>query len=172
MEKRMPLGLLPLALAFLVLAVGAEARAQGPDRSTIFSRIDRNGDGTVTTQEFGAAPKVRKDPVGGRQAFLRMDRDGSRTLSRREFVAGPGGPGGGSPSRPPARQPGQGSSSGQGSSRPQPDEDEPVPTDPSLDVLPEDVVPDDPLPELKPDPADDPEPGPTPAPAAGRVDLG
>ena len=170
-----PTKLLLLALTALA-CVGVEGLlAQQPggggSRQALFSRLDRNGDGTVTVQEFGAAPLVRKNPQGGQQRFLSMDRDGNRKLSRQEFMAGPGGavtP----PARPPSRQPSQGSSSGRGSTRPQPDEDEPVPTDPSLDVLPEDAVPEEPLPELKPEPVDGPSPGPTPAPAAGRVDLG
>ncbi|MFZ4482962.1 MAG: hypothetical protein ACOYOL_03170 [Chthoniobacterales bacterium] len=175
--KSSPSKSLLLALALLACAGGEGLFAQRPGggsgggREALFSRLDRNHDGVITVQEFGAAPLVQKNRQMFQQRFLVMDRDGSRTLSRREFMAGPGG-GSGQPPRTPPRNPGHSPSSRPGSGQKQPDEDEPVPTDPSLDVLPEDAVPEEPLPELKPASVDDPEPAPTPAPAAGMVDLG
>ena len=164
----------PLHLSLLILlsAAGWTAAQQpggGPDRSTIFQRLDRDRDGRVTKQEFMSHPRVRMNPAGGQQRFLSMDRDGSGSLSRTEFMAGPGG----SPARPapvarPQRPPTGGPSPGR-----QPDpNDEPAPADPNLDTAPEDV-PEEPLPELKPESVDDKAaPGPTPAPAPGRLDIG
>ena len=62
-----------------------------PDRKTMFVRLDVNGDGVITRQEFMAGPNAQRNPQQAPQVFRRMDRDGSGTLSRKEFVAGPQG---------------------------------------------------------------------------------
>lgn len=64
---------------------------QAPDRKTMFLRLDRNGDGMLSRQEFMAGPAAQQNPQQAPQVFRRMDRNGSGTLSRQEFVAGPQG---------------------------------------------------------------------------------
>ena len=64
---------------------------QQPDRKTMFIRLDTNGDGVLTRQEFMAGPAAQRNPDQAPQVFRRMDRNGNGTLSRQEFVAGPQG---------------------------------------------------------------------------------
>jgi hypothetical protein len=66
-------------------------RGQQPDRKTMFTRLDTNGDGVLTRQEFMAGPNAQRNPDQAPQVFRRMDRNGNGTLSRQEFVAGPQG---------------------------------------------------------------------------------
>jgi Ca2+-binding EF-hand superfamily protein len=68
---------------------GGGGGGQSPDRKTMFIRIDQNGDGVVTRQEFMASPNAQRNPDQAPQVFRRMDRNGNGTLSRQEFVAGP-----------------------------------------------------------------------------------
>ncbi len=62
---------------------------QQPDRKTMFLRLDTNGDGVLTRQEFMAGPNAQRNPQQAPQVFRSMDRSGNGTLSRQEFVAGP-----------------------------------------------------------------------------------
>jgi len=71
------------------------AGGQGFSAEEFFKRIDRNGDGKVTLDEF---PEERRENFKQMLARADEDKDGAATLE--EFKKGFGGPGAGAPGRP------------------------------------------------------------------------
>lgn len=71
------------------------AGGQGFSPEEFFKRIDRNGDGKVTLDEF---PEERRENFKQMLARADEDKDGAATLE--EFKKGFGGPGAGAPGRP------------------------------------------------------------------------
>jgi hypothetical protein len=70
-----------------------------PNPEEAFKKLDANGDGSVTLDEFKAGPRAQQNPERAEGAFKRMDKDGDGKLTLEEFKSGrpPGGPGGGGP---------------------------------------------------------------------------
>ena len=77
-----------------------------PAPEEIFKKLDTNGDGFISLDEFKASPRAQKDPAKAEEAFKKMDTDGDGKLSLDEFKAGHhGGPGGRKPGGKPPEKP-------------------------------------------------------------------
>jgi hypothetical protein len=84
-----------------------------PNPEEAFKKLDTNGDGTVSLEEFKAGPRAQRNPERAAEAFAKMDKDGDGKVTLEEFKAGrpsrgpggggPGGPGGDRPKRPQAQ---------------------------------------------------------------------
>jgi Ca2+-binding EF-hand superfamily protein len=81
------------ALAICTLAAtAAEAKKGAPkaDPETYFKKLDKDGDGCVTLEEFKASGSAKKDPAKAEEAFKKKDKNGDGKLSLDEFKGGGG----------------------------------------------------------------------------------
>jgi len=60
------------------------------DPAEVFKKLDANGDGKVSLEEFKAGPAGKKDPAKAEEIFKKKDKDGDGFLTLEEFSA-PGG---------------------------------------------------------------------------------
>lgn len=70
-------------------AAGAEAKPKR-DPAEVFKKLDANGDGKVSLEEFKAGPAGKKDPAKAEEIFKKKDKDNDGSLTLEEFSA-PGG---------------------------------------------------------------------------------
>ena len=80
--------LLPLSGAF---AEGDTDQATKPkkDPAAAFQKLDTNGDGSVSLDEFKASKRAQKNPEKAEKGFNRKDTDKNGSLSQEEFTAKP-----------------------------------------------------------------------------------
>lgn len=79
-----------------------------PNPEEMFKKMDTNGDGSVSLEEFKENPRAKENPDRATEAFKRMDKDNDGKVTLEEFKSGrppggprgPGGPGGGGPGGP------------------------------------------------------------------------
>jgi Ca2+-binding EF-hand superfamily protein len=60
------------------------------DSAEAFKKLDTNGDGKISLDEFKAGPMGKKDPAKAEEMFKKKDTDGDGFLSLEEFSAGGG----------------------------------------------------------------------------------
>ena len=65
-----------------------EAGKKKADPEAMFKKIDSNGDGSISKEEFMAGPG-KKDAAKGEKAFAGKDKDKDGKLSKEEFTAAP-----------------------------------------------------------------------------------
>ena len=70
-------------------AAGADAKPKR-DPAEVFKKLDTNGDGKVSLEEFKAGPAGKKDPAKAEEIFKKKDKDGDGFLSLEEFSAAGG----------------------------------------------------------------------------------
>lgn len=71
-------------------APGKPDKPKGRNVEAMFKKLDANSDGSVTLEEFKAAPKAQKDPAKAEARFKKIDADSSGGGSLEEFkAAGP-----------------------------------------------------------------------------------
>lgn len=95
--------LLSTALSFAADGDAAKKPAEGGDRprmnpEEIFKKLDANGDGSVTKEEYSASPRAKEDPARAEKSFASKDKDKDGKLNLEEFKTRPEGgrpPGGG-----------------------------------------------------------------------------
>ena len=79
-----------IALAATVNAAEGDKKPEGgkkkADPEAMFKKIDSNGDGSISKEEFMAGPG-KKDAAKGEQMFTAKDKDKDGKLSKEEFVA-------------------------------------------------------------------------------------
>ena len=68
-------------------AGAAEAGKPKRDPAEIFKKLDANGDGKVSLEEFKAGPAGKKDPAKAEEIFKKKDTNGDGFLSLEEFSA-------------------------------------------------------------------------------------
>ncbi len=79
--------LLPLSGAFA--EDGAAAAKPKKDPAAAFAKLDANGDGKVSLEEFKANKRFQKDPAKAEKVFARKDTDKDGSLTQEEFTAKP-----------------------------------------------------------------------------------
>lgn len=79
---------------------------QRPSPEKVFARLDADGDGEVTLEEFKANPRAQRNPERAGEIFSKMDLDSSGGVSFEEFKS----------HRPP-HPPGKGGKGGKGKKR-------------------------------------------------------
>ena len=57
------------------------------DPAEMFKKLDTNGDGKISLDEFKAGPLGQKDPAKAEEIFKKKDKDGDGFLSLEEFSA-------------------------------------------------------------------------------------
>lgn len=65
----------------LAAADKPEKPKQQQDPEAVFKRLDKDGNGSLTLEEF----RGKRDPVKAEAAFKRLDKDGNGVLSLDEF---------------------------------------------------------------------------------------
>src|SRR5688572_4576666 len=66
---------------------GGEGKRQRPNPEEMFKRLDSNGDGSISADEFKASPRGQKNPERADEAFKRMDKDADGKVTTEEFKA-------------------------------------------------------------------------------------
>jgi hypothetical protein len=57
------------------------------DPAEVFKKLDTNGDGKISLDEFLAGPQGKKDPEKAKEIFKKKDKDGDGFLTLEEFSA-------------------------------------------------------------------------------------
>jgi hypothetical protein len=58
------------------------------DPAEVFKKLDTNGDGKLSLDEYLAGPAGKKDPEKAKEHFKKLDKDGDGFLTLEEFSAG------------------------------------------------------------------------------------
>ncbi len=75
-----------LAMSTLVVSAADPAKPKA-DPEKAFKKLDANGDGKVTAEEFKASPAAQKDAAKAEASFAKKDKDGDKSLTLEEFSA-------------------------------------------------------------------------------------
>lgn len=78
-----------LAIAAGVQAADAKGGAKGKgkgDPAAAFAKLDKNGDGKISKEEFMASPAATKDAAKAEESFKKRDKNGDGSLSKEEFA--------------------------------------------------------------------------------------
>ena len=79
---------LPTACLAITLTVTSLHGQQGADSAdSRFQRLDTNGDGFLSKDEWMAIKSARKDPKRANKRFSRMDQNSDGQISKEEFLA-------------------------------------------------------------------------------------
>ena len=84
------LGIIALATAFTV----AEETVKPPKGGKAFKKLDTDKSGSLSLEEFLAAPKAKKNPERANKVFKKIDADSSGEVTPEEFKAHKPGGGG------------------------------------------------------------------------------
>jgi hypothetical protein len=83
------IGMLAVATALCYGQEGEKPKGPGkgkhPKAEQVFKKIDTNGDGSLSLEEFKAGPRAQKNPEKAEQIFKKMDADSSGGVSLEEF---------------------------------------------------------------------------------------
>jgi Ca2+-binding EF-hand superfamily protein len=67
-------------------AAGADAKPKR-DPAESFKKLDTNGDGKLTLEEFLAGPQGKKDPEKAKAYFQKIDKDNTGSITLEQWVA-------------------------------------------------------------------------------------
>ncbi len=73
---------------------GPGGHRRGGDPEAFFKKLDSDGDGFISLDEFKAGPMAQKDPAKAEERFKALDTNGDGKVSLEEFKAGHHGRGG------------------------------------------------------------------------------
>ena len=79
---------------------GGPGDGKRPNPEEVFKKVDANADGSVSKDEFMAAPFAKKDAAMAEKRFTTQDKDKDGKLTKEEFVKRPDGPPGKKPGKP------------------------------------------------------------------------
>jgi Ca2+-binding EF-hand superfamily protein len=108
MKKLIPIvAALAVSLSF---AHGADAEKKANKGAAVtpeerFKKLDTDGDGSISLEEFKAGPAGKKDPAKAEEIFKKKDKNGDGKLSLEEFSAGGKKKGEAAPAAPAAADP-------------------------------------------------------------------
>jgi len=71
-----------------------------PSPEEFFKKLDANGDGSLSKDEYLASPRAKQDPAKGAENFAKMDKDSDGKLTKEEFAAMAKGKGDGKGKKP------------------------------------------------------------------------
>ena len=76
-----------------------------PNPEEIFKKLDTNGDGFLSKEEYLASPRAKKDPAAAEKKYAELDKKGDGKVTLEEFKAGMHGkkPAGDAPKAPDAK---------------------------------------------------------------------
>jgi hypothetical protein len=73
------------------LSYGEDAPKQGGrkhrDPEKVFNKLDSDGNGAVSLEEFKASPRAQKNPAKAEEIFKKIDADGNGGINLEEFKA-------------------------------------------------------------------------------------
>jgi hypothetical protein len=82
-----------LAMAATVSAADGDAKKKGEgkakgkgDPAAAFKKMDKDGDGKVTKEEYMATPQAKKDAAKAGESFTKRDKNSDGSLSMEEFA--------------------------------------------------------------------------------------
>ena len=87
------LAVLALSIAFST-AVAQEAKPKRDPAETL-KKLDKDGDGKISAEEWKAIPSAKTDPAKNAESFKKLDKNGDGFLTPEELSAMSGGKGGG-----------------------------------------------------------------------------
>jgi len=87
---------------------GGPGKGERPPPEAIFKKLDTNGDGAISLEEFKASPRGKMDPTKAEEIFKKIDTNGDGSLSLEEFKA----------HKPPHHGQGHGKAEGKGGEAP------------------------------------------------------
>jgi Ca2+-binding EF-hand superfamily protein len=64
-----------------------EGKGKRPSPEEFFKKLDANGDGSVSKDEYLASPRAKQDPAKAGENFAKMDKDNDGKLTKEEFAA-------------------------------------------------------------------------------------
>lgn len=79
---------------------GKPGEGKRPNPEEMFKKLDANADGSVSKDEFKAAPFAQKEPEKADKMFAFKDTDKDGKLTKEEFLKRPEGGKGGKPGQP------------------------------------------------------------------------
>jgi hypothetical protein len=80
-----------LALAATVNAAEGDKKPEGgkkkaPDMEAMFKKLDKDGNGSISKEEYMASPQAKKDEAKAGERFGKMDKDKDGSLSKAEMT--------------------------------------------------------------------------------------
>jgi len=81
-----------LALAATVHAAEGDKKPEAgkkkaPNPEEMFKRLDKDGNGSISKEEYMASPQAKKDEAKAAERFGKLDKNGDGSLSKEEFAA-------------------------------------------------------------------------------------
>ena len=93
------LAMLALSVAFATAADEKAPAAAGErpkrDPAETLKKLDKDGDGKISAEEWKAIPSAKTDPAKNAESFKKLDKNGDGFLSLEELAVIAGGKGGG-----------------------------------------------------------------------------
>ncbi|MGL4400536.1 MAG: EF-hand domain-containing protein, partial [Luteolibacter sp.] len=92
------LKVLGVTILATTLSYGEEApekpeKPKAPNPEKMFKKLDTDGNGSLSLEEFKASPRGQKDPAKAEEAYKKMDADSKDGVSLEEFKAAAPAPG-------------------------------------------------------------------------------
>jgi hypothetical protein len=100
MKLTLTLCALAICSAFILRAADEPKKPGGPGGKPkmtgeeIFKKLDTNGDGSISKDEFMAGPRAKEDPAKAEERFKMLDKNSDGKITLEEFKAAAPGKGG------------------------------------------------------------------------------